>query len=54
MQNAPHGPTEYAFTVYAYSSSTGHRTGQLTLPRTGLWARAVASLGNGTTDGWQS
>jgi hypothetical protein len=48
MQNAPHGPTEYAFTVYAYSSATGQRTGQLTLPRTDLWARAVASLGNGT------
>jgi hypothetical protein len=48
IQNSPHGPTEYAFTAYVYSSATGQRTGQLTLPRSDLWARAVASLGNGT------
>lgn len=48
IQPAPHGPTEYAFTVHAYSTATGQQTGQLTLPRPGLWARAVASLGNGT------
>jgi hypothetical protein len=48
LQNAPHGPTDYAYTVYSYSSATGQRSGQLTLPRSDLWARAVASLGNGT------
>ena len=48
IQPAPHGPTEYAFTVHAYSAVTGQQTGQLALPRPDLWARAVASLGNGT------
>jgi hypothetical protein len=48
LQNAPHGPTEYAYIVYSYRSATGQRAGQLTLPRSDLWARAVASLGNGT------
>ena len=48
VQNAPHGPTEYAFAAYVYSSATGQRTGVLTLPRSDLWVRAVASLGNGT------
>jgi len=47
IQTSPHGPTEYAFTAYVYSSATGQRTGELTLPRSDLWARAVASLGNG-------
>jgi hypothetical protein len=47
IQTSPRGPKEYAFTAYVYSSATGHRTGQLTLPRSGLWVRAVASLGNG-------
>jgi hypothetical protein len=47
IQTAPQGPTEYAFTAYVYSSATGQQTGQLTLPRSGLWVRAVASLGNG-------
>jgi hypothetical protein len=47
IQNSPRGPTEYAFTVYVYSAATGQRTGQLTLPRPGLWVQAVASLGNG-------
>ena len=44
IQNSPHGPTEYAFTVYA---ATGQRTGQVTLPRPDLWVQAMASLGNG-------
>ena len=48
VQNATHGPTEYAFAAYVYSSATGQRTGKLTLPRSDLWVRAVASLGNGT------
>jgi hypothetical protein len=48
IQPAPSGPTEYAFVVGVYSAATGQRTGQLTLPRPGLWARAVASLGDGT------
>jgi hypothetical protein len=48
IQNSPHGPTEYAFTAYVYSAATGQRTGQLTLPRSDLWVRAAASLGNGT------
>jgi hypothetical protein len=47
IQVARHGPTEYAFTVYAYSTATGRPTGKLTLPGSGLWARAVASLGHG-------
>lgn len=47
IQNAPHGPTGYAFAVYAYSVATGRQTGRLTLPGTGLWPRAVASLGKG-------
>lgn len=47
IQPAPHGPTEYAFTVYVYSAATGQRTGQVTLPGSGLWARTVASLGGG-------
>ncbi len=45
VQPAPHGPTEYAFTVYVYNASTGQLTGRLTLPGSGRWARAVASLG---------
>ena len=48
IQNAPHGPTEYAFTAYVYSSATGQQTGRLKLPRSDVWVRAVASLGNGT------
>ena len=47
IQTSPHGPTEYAFTAYVYSAATGQRTGQLTLPRSDLWVRAAASLGNG-------
>jgi len=47
IQNSPHGPTEYAFTVYVYSAATGQRTSQLTLPRPDLWVQAAASLGNG-------
>jgi hypothetical protein len=48
IRPSPHGPTEYAFTAYVYNSATGQRTGQLALPRSGLWVRAVASLGNGS------
>jgi hypothetical protein len=47
IQHSPHPPTEYAYTAYVYNSVTGQRTGQLRLPRSGLWARAVTSLGNG-------
>jgi hypothetical protein len=47
IQPARLGPTEYAFTASVYNTATGQRTGQLTLPRPGLWVRAVASLGNG-------
>lgn len=47
IQPSPHGPTEYAFTAYVYSSATGQRTGRLTLPRSDLWVRAAAGLGNG-------
>ncbi len=47
IQSAPHGPTEFAFTVGVYSATTGQRTGQLTLPRSDLWVQAVASLGTG-------
>jgi len=48
IQNTPHGPTEYAFTAYVYSSATGRQTSHVTLPRSDLWVRAVASLGKGS------